>query len=67
MKDRLPYNEFTNDIDGMPTADTMYHNYQKYYRKMICVKCGVEFWRKKAEPVESDLCGKCLKENMVKK
>lgn len=58
-------NEFSEQFTGdMPTGDTMYHHYQKDYNKLICVKCGDEFYRKKTEAVESDLCGKCLKENL---
>ena len=64
---RIPFNEFSEQFTGdMISADTMYHHYQKDYRKIVCVQCGLEFWRKKSEAVESDICGKCLKENIDK-
>ena len=50
----------------MISADTMYHHYQKDYRKIICVQCGETYYRRKTEAVESDLCGKCLSNNLKK-
>lgn len=59
---RLPYNEFSDFCSGdMPSADTMYHAYQKLYNQKFCVKCGREYWLKKTDPMQSDVCGKCKK------
>jgi hypothetical protein len=56
--------EFTNDIDGFPSADVMYHNYLKYYDKKTCVKCSKEWWQKKTMPIQTDLCVECRKESI---
>lgn len=60
IMNRLPDNEFSNDIDGMPSADVMYHNYQKHYTEITCVKCRSKFWQKK-DGLQSDICGVCHK------
>ena len=61
---RLPYNEFTNDLEYMASMDTAYHHEKKDYRKIVCVQCSEVYYRRKTEAVESDLCGKCLSNNL---
>lgn len=63
---RLPDNEFMNDIDGFPSADTMYHHYQKDYKEKQCIQCPNKWWHKKSDPIESDLCWECRKKNVEK-
>jgi len=63
---RIPDNEFSNDLEYMPTADSAYSAELKFYNKKVCVQCGFKWLEKKTEPVQSDLCYKCRKENISK-
>jgi len=62
---RLPYNDFSNDIDAMPSSDVMYSAYIKFYDEKECVKCGGKWFQKKDAPMKSDVCHNCRKENLL--
>ena len=46
-----------NDADGK-------HHPCAHYTEKTCVKCGFQWWQKKAEPILSDLCYKCRDEQL---
>lgn len=69
LSDKISDCEFSafSAMNGdIPSMETMYHNYQKLYKEKKCSQCNNTWWHKKTDPVESDLCWKCRKENIAK-
>lgn len=58
----LPDNEFSNDIDGMPSMDFAYRNELLHYDRITC-PCGETFSRLKTD--DRVICGKCSKKKIT--
>ena len=62
----VPDNEFTNDIEAMPSSDTMYHSYLARYTNLVCIGCGTDVhWIRNDRIGDMDLasyvCPKCAR------
>ena len=66
MNAKISDSEFTNDPMLQPSMDVAYFNYLKRYTEKTCVQCGYQWQQKNSEPILSDLCYKCRKEQLNK-
>jgi len=54
------------EITTYPEYESLAKETQKLFRKKICSQCLSDWWLRKDEAVETDLCPDCRKENLRK-